>query len=48
MDNTLDIVILKFLKALGFGVILASVLIASMAQAVYRPYNYLETQGFDM
>jgi hypothetical protein len=48
MDNTLDIVILKFLKALGFGVILAGVFVATTAQADYRPYNYLETYGFDM
>jgi len=48
MHNTLDIVILKFLKALGIGVILAGILVATTAQAEYRPYNYLETYGFDM
>ena len=48
MDNRLDSVNLKFLKALGIGVILAGVFIASTVQAEYRPYNYLETHGFDM
>jgi hypothetical protein len=48
MDNRFDIVILSFLKTLGIGVILASVLITSVAQAEYRPYNYLETYGYDM
>jgi hypothetical protein len=51
MENRLDIAILNTLKALGIGVVLAGVFVASMAQAdqtEYRPYNYLETYGYDM
>ena len=48
MENRFDSIILSFLKTLGISVILASVLIASMARAEYRPYNYLEAYGYDM
>ncbi len=48
MDNRFDVAILSFLKTLGIGVVLASVLIAGVARADYRAYNYLETYSYDM
>ena len=51
MENRFDIAILNTLKALGIGVVLAGIFIATTAQAdqpEYRPYNYLETYGYDM
>jgi hypothetical protein len=48
MDSRFDRVFLNSLKALGIAVALASIFAATTAQADYRPYNYLETYGYDM
>ena len=48
MDNRIDRVFSNSLKALGIAVALASIFAATTAQADYRPYNYLETHGYDM